>query len=161
MRAVVLPFCLAVLGQLSTATFVVSQEPLSGAAGEVWAMEEAYWQRVGAGDVEGYLDLWDESFMGWPCTAESTYRKGAIAGWMAGVRDGRYEISYELERHGVQLFDDVAVAYYTTPIVYTYPDGHREGTNERWKFVHTWRRDGDTWRILGGMCGLYEWGPGD
>ena len=33
---------------------------------DVWAMEESYWRYVQAGDVEGFLSLWHENFVGWP-----------------------------------------------------------------------------------------------
>jgi len=135
----------------------VAQE-LTGAEREVWSMEESYWELVAAGDVEGYRALWDEEFVGWPCTSEAPATKPTIHAWMEGVRDGTYTISYDLVRQAVRAFGDVAVAYYTTPIVYHFARGGTDGENEVWKFVHTWRREGDTWRIIGGMCGLYAWG---
>jgi ketosteroid isomerase-like protein len=144
---------------LSFAIPALGQQALSGPEQEVWAMEEAYWERVASGDVEAYLDLWDEAFVGWPCTSDAPATKESIGSWVAGVRDGTYEISYELERHAVRAFGDIAVAYYATPIVYRFADGGVDGEHERWKFIHTWQRQGDTWRILGGMCGLFEWGP--
>ena len=157
--SVPLAILLAALGlPLASPGALVAQE-LSDTEREVWSMEEAYWQGVAAGDVEGYRDLWDESFVGWPCTAEAPATKETIHGWMAGVRDGIYEISYDLTFQAVRAFSDVAVAYYTTPIVYRFANGGVDGENEVWKFTHTWRREGDTWRIIGGMCGLHEWGP--
>ncbi|MEJ2318798.1 MAG: nuclear transport factor 2 family protein [Gemmatimonadales bacterium] len=133
-------------------------QEFSGAEQEVWSMEETYWERVAAGDVAAYLDLWDEAFVGWPCTAEAPATKEAIGNWVAPVREGTYEISYDLVPYAVRVFGDIAVAYYTTPIIYRFANGGVDGENELWKFVHTWRRDGDTWRIIGGMCGLHEWG---
>ncbi len=160
MRRIPVPVAaaLAALATLAVPPAAAVAQALSGAEREVWRMEEIYWERVAAGDVEGYRDLWDEDFVGWPCTAESPATKENIHGWMVGVRDGVYEISYDLTFGAVQVFGDVAVVYYTTPIVYTFAAGGVDGQNEVWKFVHTWRRDGDTWRILGGMCGLHVWG---
>ena len=40
----------------------------------VWQMEEAYWRYVQAGDVEQYVTLWHERFVGWPCGCSTTWR---------------------------------------------------------------------------------------
>lgn len=40
----------------------------------VWQMEEAYWRYVQAGDVEHYVTLWHERFVGWPCGCSTTWR---------------------------------------------------------------------------------------
>jgi hypothetical protein len=32
----------------------------------VWKLEENYWQYVKERDIEKYLELWDERFIGWP-----------------------------------------------------------------------------------------------
>ncbi len=157
MRAISVAVVLVLAAQVATPVAGVAQE-FSGAEQEVWSMEESYWERVAAGDVGAYLDLWDEAFVGWPCTAEAPATKETIGNWISPVSEGTYEISYDLVPQAVRVFGDVAVAYYTTPIIYRFANGGVDGENELWKFVHTWRRDGDTWRIIGGMCGLHEWG---
>ena len=32
-------------------------------------------------------------------------------------------------------------------------DGHVEGLGRHYKITHTWMKVGDTWQIIGGMCG--------
>ena len=50
----------------------------------VWRMEEQYWRDVQAGDVESYLTLWHENFVGWPCFAWEPSDKSKIGGWGQG-----------------------------------------------------------------------------
>jgi hypothetical protein len=33
----------------------------------VWHLEEYYWHFVSVGDVESYVKLWHDDFVGWPC----------------------------------------------------------------------------------------------
>ena len=40
----------------------------------VWQMEETYWRYVQAGDVERYVTLWHDRFVGWPCGCSTTWR---------------------------------------------------------------------------------------
>ncbi len=123
---------------------------------EVWRMEESYWRYATAGDVEGYVSLWHESFIGWPCLAAQPTKKESVAGWVRQIRDGEFTVAYNLHRETVQSFGDVAVAYYSTPIVYTYPDGSTRYQGQLWKFTHTWMKVGEQWQMIGGMCGVLD-----
>jgi len=69
----------------------------SEAAGisEVWALEEAYWRYLKAGDVENYVTLWHEDFIGWPCDQPHPLRKQSVGarvlwdlGGVAGLEIG-------------------------------------------------------------------------
>ena len=46
-------------------------------------MEEIYWHDVQAGDVEHYLTLWHDAFVGWPCFASEPSDKSNIGGWVS------------------------------------------------------------------------------
>ena len=123
---------------------------------EVWRMEESYWRYATAGDVEGYLSLWHEDFVGWTCLAAQPMRKENIADWVRQIRNGEFSVTYNLRREAVQSFGDVAVAHYATPIVFTYPDGSTQYEGQLWKFTHTWMKVGEQWQIIGGMCGVLD-----
>jgi hypothetical protein len=41
----------------------------------VWQLEEDYWRFVSAGNVDSYVKLWHDDFVGWPCF-ECTPRLG-------------------------------------------------------------------------------------
>lgn len=128
---------------------------------EVWALEEAYWRYVREGDVERYLSLWHEDFIGWPCTADSSHpvRKDAAAAWIQGIRDQKLWLSVALQREGSQDFGGVVVVHYSTPVTTEYPDGRITGKEQLYKFTHTWMKVGQGWQIIGGMCAPLDMQP--
>ncbi|MCJ7558536.1 MAG: nuclear transport factor 2 family protein [Gammaproteobacteria bacterium] len=120
---------------------------------EVWAREDEYWRYVKAGDVENYVSLWDENFIGWPCGQDHPMGKASIGDWVQKIRDEGISVDYELTHEGASDFGNTVVAHYRFTRVDTYPDGRVEGQGRKYKITHTWMKGGDTWQIIGGMCG--------
>jgi ketosteroid isomerase-like protein len=120
---------------------------------EVWALEDAYWRYLKAGDVESYVTLWHPDFIGWPCDQPRPLRKASIGDRVRKVRDEKIAVVATLTREGAQAFGDIVVVHYGFTNVSTYPDGRVEGAGVERKITHTWMRVGDTWQIIGGMCG--------
>lgn len=114
---------------------------------QVWRMEEKYWQIVKARDREGYIALWDEDFVGWPDNCAAPIRKDVIRSDTFGTLRGLK--NFHLEPRAVQVFQDVAIAYYVVAAEYT-PKG---GSNEvvAFRCMHTWRKVNGVWLIIGGM----------
>ena len=129
---------------------------LAAQTDEIWTLEEQYWQYVKAGDIESYLTLWHDDFVGWPCSNLHPSGKANIGDWLRVIRDEGIEVSYELHREATEYFGDVAVAHYASPIIRRYPDGRVTGEGRLLKFTHTWMRTGDQWQIISGMCALAE-----
>jgi ketosteroid isomerase-like protein len=127
--------------------------PDAAAVKAVWELEEAYWRYVKAGDVENYVTLWHDDFIGWPCGQVHPKRKDSIGDWVRQVRDNKISLEYVLTREGDASFGDSVVVHYSFTRVDTYPDGRVEGRGNRSKITHTWKRMGDSWQIIGGMCG--------
>jgi ketosteroid isomerase-like protein len=120
---------------------------------EVWSLEDDYWRFVKAGDVQSYRTLWHESFIGWPCHEDRPVGKSAIGNWVQEIRDKKVSFTSELTREGAQEFGNIVVVHYRVTMVSTYPDGRVEGRGQISKITHTWMRVGNTWQIIGGMCG--------
>lgn len=120
---------------------------------QVWDREGEYWTYVKAGDVENYRTLWHERFIGWPCGQAHPMRKNSIGNWVQDIRDKHIKVAADLTREGAEDFGNVVVVHYSIAQVDTYPDGHVEGKDEHSKITHTWMKVGDTWLIIGGMCG--------
>jgi hypothetical protein len=120
---------------------------------KVWSLEDSYWRFVKAGDVENYRTLWHESFIGWPCHEEHPVGKSAIGKWVQEIRDKHVSFTSDLTREGAQDFGSIVVVHYRVAMVSAYPDGRVEGRDEESKITHTWLKVGDTWQIIGGMCG--------
>jgi hypothetical protein len=140
----------------------VAQTDDAVVADQVWKEEEAYWRYVKAGAVEDYLALWHADFTGWPCITPAPARKNTIGDWVRDIRDNGWGFSYELKREAVQVFGEVAIVFYTATSNYDFGDSPPSWAGPRWiqpttwKYTHTWQRDGDSWLIIGGMCGTLE-----
>ena len=125
----------------------------SASVERVWQREADYWRYVAAGDVDSYVALWDDRFIGWPCDQPHPLRKAGIGDWVRKVRDQHIRVDAELTREGAQDFGDVVVVHYSFTRVDTYPDGRVEGRGDVRKITHTWMKVGADWLIIGGMCG--------
>lgn len=119
----------------------------------VWRLEADYWRFVKAGDVDGYVALWHDRFIGWPCGQDHPKRKATIGDWVREVREKHIRVASELTREGAEDFGDVVVVHYRATRVDTFPDGHVEGAGVVSKITHTWMKAGQSWQIIGGMCG--------
>lgn len=123
------------------------QLKLSAEQKQIWEMEERYWQIVEAGDGEAYISQWDENFVGWPDNCLAPIRKDVIRSDTFGtLRDMK---NFQLDPKAVQVFENVAIAYYLVTAMYT-PKG---GSNEvvAFRISHTWRKTNGVWHIIGGM----------
>jgi hypothetical protein len=125
----------------------------SQSVSEVWALEDDYWRFVKAGDVESYRTLWHEKFIGWPCDRDKPLRKSSIGDWVREIRDKKIKVTSVLTREGAEDFGAIVVVHYRFTRVDTYPEGRVEGRGRESKITHTWMRVGNTWQIVGGMCG--------
>jgi ketosteroid isomerase-like protein len=108
---------------------------------------------VKAGDLESYLTLWSDGFRGWSCGQPHTTTIAEVGNSVRSIRDQKIQL-YALTREGAVDFGDVVVTYYQATQRREYPDGHLTGTTS--KLTHTWRKFGDVWKIIGGMCGALE-----
>jgi hypothetical protein len=77
----------------------------------VWQLEEDYWRFVSAGNVDSYVKLWHDDFIGWPCFEWTPARKGDIGKWVRDIRDNRWKLTYQLKPQDIQAFGgDTVVA---------------------------------------------------
>jgi hypothetical protein len=131
---------------------LMSASDESQSVSEVWAREEEYWRSVEAGDVESYVALWHERFIGWPCGEDHPMRKSSIGGWVQEIRDKKITLTSTLTREGAEDFGAIVVVHYRSTMVSAYPDGRVRGRGREQKITHTWMKVGSTWQIVGGMC---------
>ncbi|MEO8505505.1 MAG: nuclear transport factor 2 family protein [Acidobacteriota bacterium] len=132
--------------------------PDSKSVEQVWQREAEYWRSVKAGDVDSYVSLWHDKFIGWPCGEDHPMRKASIGDWVRKVRDKHIAVSLDLTHEGAEDFGNIVVDHYRFTRVDTYPDGKVEGKGKVLKITHTWMKSGDTWLIIGGMCGTLSEG---
>ena len=142
-----------VVGTLIGFSWPMRASAESQSVSEVWGREDDYWRFVKAGDVESYVTLWHEKFIGWPCDQDHPMRKSSIGDWVRKIRDKKIAVTSVLTREGAEDFGAVVVVHYRFTRVDTYPDGRVEGRGRESKITHTWMKVGSTWQIVGGMCG--------
>lgn len=121
----------------------------------VWNLEEAYWGYVKKNDIDGYLTLWDERFVGWPGFSETPMGKESIHEWILPLHENESETyDYELTREAVRSFGDVVVVHY---LVSDFFRSARTGVIVRqldsYRITHTWQRRENGWQIITGMSG--------
>lgn len=129
---------------------------LTAAQKEVWQGEIDYWERVNSRDLQGYLALWHPDFTGWPCGAPSPADLSGLAefaeGWFAG-RTARGQRTVP-KAEAVIVKDSFALTYLSA--VTDWREANGQTATEREKFVHTWQRTPEGWKIIGGMCAPLE-----
>jgi ketosteroid isomerase-like protein len=134
----------------------MASEPLSTEQQEVWAGEEAYWSYVANRDVDGFMTLWDERFIGWPCDASVSENyedlRSVVPDWFGDIAADGNETTIEPE--AVIVDEQFAITYVAATTITANETGAAKA--ESIKIVHTWRRTDDGWKIIGGMCGPLE-----
>src|SRR4051794_40959182 len=108
---------LALSGSLLLCAHLVNAQRSSPSApsdsiAQVWGREADYWRFVKAGDVNSYVSLWHDKFIGWPCGQEHPKRKESIGEWVQEVRDKHISVTSDLTREGAEAFGSIVVVHY-------------------------------------------------
>src|SRR6201993_583725 len=137
------------VAQNSTSTVASSLQALkfTGAEQAVWEQEETYWRLVKADNRQGYLDLWDDRFVGWPRFENNPIHKDVITRFMSERR----VLDYRLEPLSVREFGgNVVITLYRATVHSRDSTGANESTRAS-RLTHTWMKTEKGWRIIGGM----------
>lgn len=116
---------------------------------EIWRAEKAYMERLQAGDVEGLSGFWHSDFAGWP--SHATEPVGIEAG-QASMRALLAEldmVSFRIRPLATRSSGDAVLVHYLLEAELRGEDGAVRAA--RYRIIHTWVRDGEAWKILGGM----------
>ena len=123
-------------------------------ARDVWKMEEQYWQYFRNCDLEGYMTLIQDDFVGWPHASVEPVKKNDLKDLIGNffMTTNKDSYSFNLKPHEVQLFGNIAVAYYLMNNTWENNDGSKESRLVR--YTHTWMKEEGTWKIIGGMSNI-------
>lgn len=150
MRGVIIMFLVCLVGATTVAIADSSDEEA------VWGLEESYFVYVKNNDIAGYLTLWDERFVGWPCGNLKPSTIENIADWIPSLHADPSKIyEYELKREAVRSFGDIVVTHYLARQWFQLADTGEVLDEDQVRITHTWRRRGNTWQIITGMCGTW------
>jgi ketosteroid isomerase-like protein len=112
-------------------------------------LEEDYWKYVKTNDLNAYIRLWDEKFIGYPSNNNIT-AKDHITDWITDMyKDQSRKFSYELTRKVENVFGDIVVVFYDVTMNWT--NEKKEVEKNPIKIIHTWKKTDMGWLIIGGM----------
>ena len=114
---------------------------------EVWQLEERYWEYWIQKDIEGYMSLLHEDFIGWPSSLEMPGDKKAARQFVQNFWTQIKLFAFEMKPAAIKIIDDVAVVHYF--LFWKDEDGHQVGN--RYRLTHTWMKQGGIWQVIGGM----------
>ena len=119
---------------------------------EVWQREMQCGNYVKNNDLQGYLTLWHNNFIGY--SGSDTLTRKNIGSWINesnNKKDQRYE--FKITKKAVNVFGDVAVVFYD--VEDTWMNSKDEVVlKEIYKITHTWKKFDKNWLIIGGMSAL-------
>lgn len=117
----------------------------SKAQKELWEQEQDYWKLRKEADFEGFMNLWDERFIGW--SGPGIISRSDIQVLVKKEFNNRNDkLNYELKPLDVKIIDDIGVTFYYT--VFMDDEGKKLGQS---RFHHTWKKQDGTWKIISGM----------
>ena len=116
---------------------LASSPPDSESVSQVWGREADYWRFVKEGDVESYVSLWHDRFIGWPCGQDHPKRKASIGDWVREVRDNHIQVDSNLTREGAEDFGNVVVVHYRFTRVDTYPNVESGASSRAMTRIHS------------------------
>ncbi len=117
---------------------------------EIWQKESDYWKYVKEKDIQSYVSLWDDNFLGYPSN-NTVGNKAHITDWLTEMyKENIGDYNYELTRKVENVFGDIVIAFYDVAQQWT----NKKGAiikKSNIKIIHTWKKTDKGWLIIGGM----------
>ena len=114
---------------------------------EIWQLEEKYWECWIKGDMESYLSLLHEDFLGWASSLEVPGDKKAAREFVQNFWSQIRLFAFEMKPAGIKIIDNVAMVHYFLAL----KDENGNQVGDRYRIIHTWMKQGRNWQLLGGM----------
>ena len=90
---------------------------LSTSEQAVWEQEENYWRLLKADNRQGYLNLWDDRFVGWPVFENTPIQKDKITNFMSDIKVLDYKLEPLSCRNSEQTSSSLSIAQmYAAPV---------------------------------------------
>lgn len=114
---------------------------------EVWKIEAKYWECWIKGDIEGYMRLIHENFIGWPSSSTMPSDKKAAKEFVERLLSQTKLFAFEIKPSAIRIIGDVAVVHYF--LIWKNEEGNQVGSTYR--ITHTWKRQDSNWQVIGGV----------
>jgi ketosteroid isomerase-like protein len=116
---------------------------------EIWALEEAYFANLYKADYEAVLAIVDSQFLGWPGAEPQPIDKEGSARFMKELIPRPTSCTFKIEREGIRVLGEVALTEYIIHV--NCGDTAAVAKTQSSRITHTWVKEGDSWKLLGGM----------
>ena len=116
---------------------------------EIWALEEAYFANLYKADYETALAIVHSQFLGWPGTVPQPIDKDGSALFMKQLISKPTSCTFKIERGGIRVLGEVALTQYIIHV--NCSDTSAVAKTQSSRITHTWVKEGDSWKLLGGM----------
>ena len=146
-RAITINFTLAFL--ILSAFSCSTQQSFNFSEEEIWKLEEDYTLNYNNANHEGIIAVFHDDFLGWPDSEPQPVSKSDMKVLLEQNFPEPLNNQVEIERNGIQKADNVVIVYYTLHVTTQDDDGQE--IKKLVRFTHTWMREKEDWKILGGM----------
>jgi len=119
---------------------------------QIWQIEESYWELWIKGDIESYLSLLHEDFIGWPSSNEKPSDKNASREFVLNYLDQTKPFSFEIKPAAIKIINSVAIVHYI--LIWKDKEGNQIG--DSYRITHTWLKEEGNWKVIGGMSSKME-----
>ncbi len=114
---------------------------------QIWQLEESYWEYWIKGDIESYLSLLHEVFIGWPSSAEKPRDKKAAREFVQNYLAQTKPFAFEIKPDAIRVITNVSIVHYT--LIWKDKGGNQIG--DSYRITHTWLEQEGNWKVIGGM----------
>lgn len=116
---------------------------------EIWALEEAYFANLYKADYEAVLAITHGQFLGWPGSVPHPIDTEGSARFMKQLISKPTSCTFRIDRGGIRVLGEVALTQYTISV--NCSDTAAVAKTQSSRITHTWAKEGDRWKLLGGM----------
>ncbi len=116
---------------------------------EIWALEEAYFANLYKADYEKLLTLVHNQFLGWPSTVSQPIDKEGSARFMKQLISKPTSCTFKIKREGIRVIGEVVLTQYIINVNCNETAAGAKIQSSR--ITHTWIKENDHWKLLGGM----------
>lgn len=113
---------------------------------EVWKTVQTYTDIANKGDVEGFLNYFDESFLGWPYGSDAVHNKQIRAEWIKYYLPINTTVMSTITPEAIWVKGDFAVVHYFYTDITKDKDGKTSLSSGRWTDILM--KKGNKWVMI-------------
>ncbi len=114
---------------------------------QIWELEEKYWEYWIKGDIEDYLSLLHEDFIGWPSSLEMPGDKNSAREFVQNYLAQTRPLAFEIKPAAIRIITNVSIVHYS--LISKDKEGNQIG--DSYRITHTWIEQEGIWKVIGGM----------